>query len=153
MSCENTYVRTGENPMTATFLPFMPKRRENQSSYAAYEELKHLGVPGANVPYLYKRLDKQQHLPVDDRSHQLRIPVPNTKGVRKSLKTADRTFAITKAEEELLNLRVLLKQGASVSPLSATEFVEKFLRTKHSRIRDTWGGKEDARASPSRGMT
>ena len=122
----------------------VPKRGENKSSYAAYEELKHLGVPGANVPYLYKRLDKQVHLPVNDRTYQLRIPVPLSPGLRKSLKTPDRATAIQKAEEEVLNLRVLLKQGASVNPLSAENFVEKFLRTKHSRIRDTWEGKEDA---------
>ena len=122
----------------------LPKRGENKSSYAAYEELKHLGVPGANVPYLYKRLDKQVHLPVEERTYQLRIPVPLSPGVRKSLKTPDRATAITKAEEEVLNLRVLLKQGASVNRLTAEDFVEKFLRTKHSRIRDTWEGKEDA---------
>ena len=123
----------------------MGSRGCNQNSYACFEELGHLRVsPEAQVPYLYKRQDKQAHLPVAERTYQLRIPVPNTKGVRKSLKTADRTSAITKAEEEVLNLRVLLKQGASVSPLSATDFVEKFLRTKHSRIRDTWEGKEDA---------
>ena len=105
----------------------LPKRGDSKSSYAAYEELKHLGVPGANVPYLYKRLDKQVHLPVEKRTYQHRIPVPLAPWVRKSLKTPDRATAISKAEEEVLNLRVLLKQGASANRLTAEDFVEGFL--------------------------
>ena len=105
----------------------LPKRGDSKCSYAAYEELKHLGVPGANVHYLYKRLDKQVHLPVEERNYSVRIPVPLSPGVRKSLKTPDRATAISKAEEEVLNLRVLLKQGASVNRLTAEDFVEGFL--------------------------
>ena len=77
----------------------LPKRGENKSSYAAYEELKHLGGPGANVPYLYKRLDKQVHLPVEERNYSVRIPVPLSPGVRKSLKTPDRETAISKVDK------------------------------------------------------
>ena len=123
----------------------MGSRGDNKQSYAYYEELNHLRVaPDAPVPYLYKRLDKQQNLPVEERTYQLRIPVPNTKGVRKSLKTPDRHVAVTKAEEEVLALRVLLKQGGTALPLPVEVLVEKFLRTKKSRIRGNWEGKQDA---------
>ena len=72
----------------------MGSRGSNTNSYALYEELGHLRVsPDAPVPYLYKRLDKQVHLPVEERTWQIRIPVPNTKGIRKSLRTPDRTTA------------------------------------------------------------
>ena len=75
-------------------------------------------------------------------------------GLRKSLKTPDRATAIQKAEEELLNLRVFLKQGASVNPLSAENFVEKFFAPNIpafgtlGRARKT----QDARASRKRDM-
>ena len=59
------------------------------------------------MPYLYKRLDKQTHLPVEDRAWQIRVPVPTTKGIRKSLKVSERSVAISKAEEMVLELRVL----------------------------------------------
>ena len=120
-------------------------RGSNQKSYACFEELTHLRVsPDAEVPYLYKRLDKQTHLPVEERSYQLRIPVPNHKGLRKSLRTPDRTSAVEKSEEEVLNLRVLLRQGGSATPVPVEEMVQKFLRMKKSLIRDKWEGKEDA---------
>ena len=88
----------------------MGSRGSNTNSYALYEELGHLRVSAeAQVPYLYKRLDKQVHLPVEERTWQIRIPVPNTKGIRKSLRTPDRATAITKAEDEVMELRVTLK--------------------------------------------
>ncbi|BEV35421.1 site-specific integrase [Synechococcus sp. M16CYN] len=109
-----------------------------------YEELTHLRVSAdAEVPYVYKRLDTQTHLPVEDRTYQLRIPVPGSKGVRKSLKTSDRTTAIEKSEEEVLQLRVLLRQGGSPNKVSVLELVKKFLKTKEVRIRGEWEGKED----------
>jgi hypothetical protein len=41
----------------------------NKQSYALYEELKHLRVaPVAGTPYIYKRLDTQVHLPVEERA-------------------------------------------------------------------------------------
>jgi len=62
-------------------------RGSNANSYALYEALRHLRVDvEAPVPYIYKRLDKQVHLPVEARAWQIRVPVPNTKGIRKSLK-------------------------------------------------------------------
>ena len=123
----------------------MGSRGSNQTSYALYEELGHLKVSAdAPVPYIYKRRDKQVHLPVEERTYQLRIPVPNTKGVRKSLKTSDRTAAIDKAAEEVLELKVVLKNGGSVLPLSVEDLVEKFLQTKRALIRGEWEGKEDA---------
>ena len=83
--------------MTATV---MPKRGDNTSSYAVYEELKHLVVPGGASACIYKRLDKQKHLPVEERSYQVRIPVPASPGLRKSLRTPDRATAIDRAEED-----------------------------------------------------
>ena len=123
----------------------MGSRGSNENSYALYEELGHLRVsPDAQVPYLYKRLDKQVHLPVDERTWQIRIPVPNTKGIRKSLRTPDRATAITKAEDEVMELRVTLRQGGSVLRMSVEEIVERFLKFKKSRVRDTWEGKDAA---------
>lgn len=123
----------------------MGSRGSNQTSYALYEELGHLKVSAdAPVPYIYKRQDKQVHLPVEERTYQLRIPVPGSKGVRKSLKTPDRTSAITRAEEEVLELKVVLKNGGSVLPLSVEDLVEKFLQTKRVLIRGKWEGKDEA---------
>ena len=45
----------------------MGNRGDNKQSYALYEELKHLRVaPEAGTPYIYKRLDTQVHLPVEE---------------------------------------------------------------------------------------
>jgi len=123
----------------------MGSRGCNANSYALYEELGHLKVSSeAQVPYLYKRLDKQVHLPVEARAWQIRIPVPNTKGVRKSLKVAEKAIAISKAEEMVLELKVQLKQGGSVLPMPVQELVERFLQTKRARIRQEWEGKDAA---------
>ena len=123
----------------------MGSRGSNTNSYALYEELGHLRVsPDAPVPYLYKRLDKQVHLPVEERTWQIRIPVPNTKGIRKSLRTPERATAISKAEEEVMELRVTLKQGGSVLPMPVEEVVERFLKSKRARIREEWEGKDAA---------
>ncbi|NDC06786.1 MAG: site-specific integrase, partial [Synechococcaceae bacterium WB9_2_069] len=93
----------------------MGSRGDNQQSYALYEELKHLRVsPEAGTPYIYKRLDTQVHLPVEERTWQIRVPVPSTKGIRKSLKVTEKADAISKAEEMVLELRVQLKQGVGV---------------------------------------
>jgi hypothetical protein len=92
-------------------------RGDNKQSYARYEELKHPRVsPEAGTPYIYKRLDTQVHLPVEERAWQIRVPVPSTKGVRKSLKVTEKADAISKAEEMVLELRVQLKQGVGVLP-------------------------------------
>ena len=53
----------------------MGSRGDNKQSYALYEELKHLRVaPEAGTPYIYKRLDTQVHLPVEERAWQIRVP-------------------------------------------------------------------------------
>ena len=83
----------------------MGNRGDNKQSYALYEELKHLRVaPEAGTPYIYKRLDTQVHLPVEERAWQIRVPVPSTKGVRKSLKVTEKADAISKAEEMVLEM-------------------------------------------------
>ena len=75
-------------------------RGNNKRTYALYEELRHLRVsPQAEVPYIYKRLDRQKDLPVEERAYQVRVPVPMEQGVRKSLRTSDRTTAIERAED------------------------------------------------------
>lgn len=122
-------------------------RGNNQKSYACFEELTHLRVsPQAECPYIYKRLDAQKQLPVEDRTYQLRIPVPDAGrggGVRKSLRTPDRATAIEKSEELVMELRVVLKQGGSAKPVPVEEMVQKFLRVKKSLVRGDWEGKED----------
>ena len=47
----------------------------------------------------------------------VRIPVPNTPGIRKSLTTLDREIALQKADEMFLEVKVRLKQGGSVLAL------------------------------------
>ena len=109
-----------------------------------YEELTHLRVsPESEVPYIYKRLDTQKDLPLDQRTYQLRIPVSGSKGVRKSLRTSDRELYIQRSEEEVLELRVLIRQGVTPSKVTVEEFVKKFLKTKEVLIRQEWEGKID----------
>jgi len=109
-----------------------------------YEELTHLRVNGeSEVPYIYKRLDTQKDLPLDQRTYQLRIPVSGSKGVRKSLRTSDRELSIRRSEEEVLELRVLLRQGGTPNKVTVEEFVTKFLKTKQVLIRGEWEGKSD----------
>ena len=52
-------------------------------------------------------------------------PVPNTPGIRKSLRTPDREIALQKAEEMVLEVKVQLKQGGSVLalPVSALSLI------------------------------
>ena len=120
----------------------MGNRGDNKQSYALYEELKHLRVsPEAGTPYIYKRLDTQVHLPVEERAWQIRVPVPSTKGVRKSLKVTEKADAISKAEEMVLEIKVQLKQGVGVLPTPVESVVEKFLETKRALVRDAWESK------------
>ncbi len=120
------------------------KLGDNKQSYALYEELKHLRVePEAGTPYIYKRLDTQVHLPVEERAWQIRVPVPSTKGVRKSLKVTEKADAISKAEEMVLEIKVQLKQGVGVLPTPVESVVEKFLDTKRDLVSDAWESKED----------
>ena len=122
----------------------MGNRGENQQSYALYEELRHLRVsPEAGTPYIYKRLDTEVQLPVEERVWQIRVPVPSTKGIRKSLKVSDKEVAISKAEEMVLEIKVQLKQGIGVMPTPVEFVVDKFLAKKLSLVRDAWESKED----------
>ena len=117
-------------------------RGNNEKSYGMYEELTHLRVNSdSEVPYIYKRLDTQKDLPLDQRTYQLRIPVSGSKGVRKSLRTSDRELYIQRSEEEVLELRVLIRQGVTPSKVTVEEFVKKFLKTKEVLIRQEWEGK------------
>ena len=79
-------------------MPRTYNKGNNQNTYAFYEELPHLRVaPDAEVVSIYKRLDSQKSLPIEERVYQMRIPVPNTNGVRKSLRIADRATAIQRS--------------------------------------------------------
>ena len=61
-------------------------RGNNEKSYGMYEELAHLRVsPESEVPYIYKRLDTQKDLPLDQRTYQLRIPVLDLRGAASPL--------------------------------------------------------------------
>ena len=61
----------------------MGNRGDNKQSYALYEELKHLRVaPEAGTPYIYKRLDTQVHLPVEERAC-VADTCPSTKNQRR----------------------------------------------------------------------
>ena len=124
----------------------MGRRGSNATSYAFYEDLDHLKVsPEAEPPAIYKRLDKQTHLPVEQRSYQIRIPIPREKkGVRKSLRTADRSIALERAMEQVLETKLVLKQGGSVVAMPVEQVVEKFLAMKQARVRGRWEGKGEA---------
>ena len=120
-------------------------RGNNKRTYALYEELGHLRVsPQAEVPYIYKRLDRQKDLPVEERAYQVRVLVPIEKGVRKSLRTSDRTTAIERAEDLVLELKSVLRAGGTASEVTAEDLVSRFLKTKSARIREEDEGKADA---------
>ncbi len=109
-------------------------RGNNQRTYALFEELRHLRVfPQAEVPYIYRRLDRQQDLLVEERAYQVRVPVPMEKGVRKSLRTSDRTTAIERAEDLVLELKSALRAGGNASRVTAEDLVSRFLKTKRAR--------------------
>jgi len=82
-------------------------------------------------------------LPVEERAWQIRVPVPSTKGVRKSLKVTEKADAISKAEEMVLDIKVQLKQGVGVLPTPVESVVEKFLETKPALVPDAWESKEN----------
>jgi len=114
----------------------MGNRGDGKNTYALYEELKHLRVsPDAETPYIYKRLDVQKNLSVEDRTWQIRIPIPKSRSIRKSLRTSDKSFAVMKAEEMVIEIKVQLKQGGSALPFPVEDLVAKFLVEKAHRIR------------------
>ena len=123
----------------------MSTRGENEKTYALYEELGHLRVaPGVGCVSIHKRIDAHLSQPLEKRAWQIRIPVPNTPGIRKSLRTPDREIALQKAEEMVLEVEVQLKQGGSVLALPVSDLVDRFLRHKKTRIRGEWESKQDA---------
>ena len=93
---------------------------------------------------IHKRIDAHLSQPLEKRAWQIRIPVPNTPGIRKSLRTPDREIALQKAEEMVLEVKVQLKQGGSVLALPVSDLVDRFLRHKKTRIRGEWESKQDA---------
>ena len=90
----------------------MGSKGTNTKSFALWEELSHLRVtPEAGVVSIYKR-NQHESVSLEGRPYQIHIPVPETKGgIRKSLNTPDRTYAISKAEEMVVDVKVQLKQG------------------------------------------
>jgi integrase len=126
-------------------LKTMGARGNNQKSYACYEEISYLRVTdeSSNVS-IYKRLHAQKHLPIEQRSYIVHIPVPNTKtGIRKSLRVIDRHSAIRKAENMVGEIRDDIRQGVSVIGKPVEEVVREFLQIKRNKIRGLEEGKKD----------
>ena len=64
-------------------------RGKGENSYALWEEIRHLKIDEEQPAFIYKRLDLQKHLPIEDRNYYTYIPVPQVrKGIRKSLRTS-----------------------------------------------------------------
>ena len=123
----------------------MGSKGDNNKSFTLWEELKHLRVDkDSGYVSIYKRLQLQKHLPIEERSYHIHLPVPNTKGgIRKSLRTSERSEAIFKAEEMCLQVRTDLRGGISVVPVPVEKVVEKFLAYKKSLVRGRWDSKDD----------
>ena len=120
-------------------------RGKGENSYAFWEEIKHLKIDEEQPAFIYKRLDLQRYLPIEGRNYYTYIPIPNVrKGIRKSLRTPEREIAILKAEQEVLNIKVKLAQGASVLAVPVLTLVEKFLASKRTLIRGKWESKAEA---------
>ena len=121
----------------------------NNKSFTLWEELELRVSTDSGKVAIYKKTynDKRQGrtpLPIEDRSYFVHIPVPNTKGgIRKSLLTKDRTTAITKVNEMVVNVMVDLRSGNSIIPVPVEDVVEKFLKHKKSRTRGRWESKRD----------
>ena len=120
-------------------------RGQNDNSYALYEELEgRLRVdPYAEPPYIYKRIDHDKK-PIEDRIWQIRVPIPKSKGIRKSLKTSDKELALERAEELILEVKVTMKQGGSALPFPVEKLVRLFLENNSGKVRGSWEGKVDA---------
>ena len=121
-------------------------RGQNDISYAMYEELEgRLRVdPYAEPPYIYKRDDPHLKQSLEDRAWQIRVPIPNSKGIRKSLRTSNKELAIERAEELILEVKVTLKQGGSALPFPVEKLVRLFLENKSGKVRGSREGKVDA---------
>ena len=123
----------------------MGARGNNQQSFAFYEEIPYLRVTDeSNNVSIYKRNHAQKHLPIEQRSYQVHIPVPNTRiGIRKSLRVIDRFSAIRKAENMVSEIRDDIRQGVSVIGKPVEEVVREFLQMKQNKIRGVNEGKKD----------
>ena len=127
----------------------MGSKGKNNKSFTLWEELELRVSTDSGKVAIYKKTynDKRQGrtpLPIEDRSYFVHIPVPNTKGgIRKSLLTKDRTTAITKVNEMVVNVMVDLRSGNSIIPVPVEDVVEKFLKHKKSRTRGRWESKRD----------
>ena len=123
----------------------MGAKGNNQKSYVCYEELPYLRVTEeSSVVSIYKRIHAQKHLPIEQRSFIVHIPVPNTKtGIRKSLKVIDRTTAVRKAEDMVADIKLDIRQGVSVIGKAVEEVVREFLQMKRNKIRGENEGKKD----------
>ena len=121
------------------------KRGAGIKHLTLWEEVKHLRVEGtANFAAIYKRLDVELEKPLEERNYYLHIPVPKTRGRRVSLRVSSRLEALERAEEAVVELRVQLRQGVTISRMPVVEVVAKFLRHKKSRVRGHWEGKGEA---------
>tara|TARA_Y100000592_G_scaffold101081_1_gene185253 strand:+ start:1088 stop:2479 length:1392 start_codon:yes stop_codon:yes gene_type:complete len=121
------------------------KRGGGSEHFALWEELKYLKVEATGKPVaIYKRLDAQPDLPLEDRNYYAHFPIRGTRGKRKSLLVTTRAEAETRAQEETVNMRVQLQQGVTFDKTTVQSVVEKFLSHKASRVRDAWEGKQEA---------
>ena len=121
------------------------KRGAGSKHLVLWEELKHLRLEGASNPVaIYKRLDVEKDKTIEERNYYLHVPVAGGRGKRKSLRVVTRLEAIERAAEEVVEIKVQLKQGMGINRLPVEDLVGKFLRHKKSRVRDEWEGKEQA---------
>ena len=121
------------------------KRGGGKDHFALWEELTYLRVEPIGKPVaIYKRLDAQQHLPLEERNYYAHFPIRGTRGRRKSLLVTTRQEAETRAQEEVVSMRVQLQQGVTLVKTTVETVVEKFLRHKASRVREAWEGKQEA---------
>ena len=106
----------------------------NKRTYALYEEFRQLRVsPQAEVPCIYKCLDRQKDLFVEERAYQVLVSVPMVKGLRKSLRTSDKITPIERAEDLVLEFKSVLRAGGTASKITDEDLVSRFLKTKSAR--------------------
>ena len=121
------------------------KRGGGSDHFALWEELKYLKVEATGKPVaIYKRLDAQPHLTLEERNYYAHFPIRGTRGKRKSLLVTTRQEAEIRAQEEVVSMRVQLQQGVTLVKTTVETVVEKFLRHKASRVRDGSQGKQEA---------
>ena len=93
---------------------------------------------------IYKRLDAQPDLPLEERNYYAHFPIRGTRGKRKSLLVTTREEAESRAQEETVNMRVQLQQGVTLVKTTVQSVVEKFLAHKRARVRVRGRGKQEA---------